>query len=315
MQSPGMRKTISILIPVYNEEGNISAITEAIQQVFEGLSNYGYEILFVNDGSSDNSLRIIKETAARYPNIFFLSFSRNFGKDNALLAGLKSVKGDAVITIDADLQHPPELIPEMVQLWEQGNEVVYTYRENKNVHTSGFNQLTSKMFYQLLNNLSDVELEDGIADYRLLDKKVVGILNNLHEDTPFFRGMVKWVGFQQKGISYTPNPRITGQTKYSTRALTSLALHGITSFSIKPLTIAIYLGFTFSLLSILYVPYVLWSLYFKKAISGWTSTIVTIAFFGGLQLMILGILGLYLGKLFMQSKQRPQFIIKESNLS
>jgi dolichol-phosphate mannosyltransferase len=310
-----MNKMISILIPVFNEEGNIPAITEAIQLVFRELDNYEYEIIFVNDGSSDNSIRVIKEMAASFKNIFYISFSRNFGKDNALLAGLKSVKGNAVITIDADLQHPPEMIPEMIRLWEQGNEVVYTYRENKNAHTSGFNQLTSKMFYQLLNNLSDVELEDGIADYRLLDKNVVGVLNQLHEDTPFFRGMVKWVGFQQKGIPYTPNARITGETKYSTRALTRLALHGITSFSIKPLTIAIYLGFTFSLLSVLYVPYVLWSLYYNKAISGWTSTIVTIAFFGGLQLMILGILGIYLGKLFMQSKQRPQFIIKESNLS
>lgn len=308
-----MKKKISILIPVFNEEGNIAAITTAVLRVFENL-NYACEIIFINDGSSDNSLLAVKQMTLQHKNISFLSFSRNFGKDNALQAGLKYAKGDAVITMDADLQHPPEMIPEMIQYWEKGNEVVYTYRESKNQHSNRFNRFTSTLFYKLLNNLSDVELEDGIADYRLLDEKVVSTLNSLHEDRPFFRGMVKWVGFQQIGIPYTPNSRAAGQTKYSTRTLVRLALQGITSFSTKPLAIAIYLGFTFSLLSILYLPYVLWSLYYGRTISGWTSVIVTIAFFGGLQLMILGILGIYLGKLFMQSKQRPQFIIKESNL-
>jgi dolichol-phosphate mannosyltransferase len=308
-----MKKLISILIPVFNEEGNVPAIIKAVQTVFAGIA-YDFEIVFVNDGSADNSLSIIKKIAETQNNIFYISFSRNFGKDNALLAGLKYSKGDAIITIDADLQHPPEMIPGMLELWEQGNDIVYTYREDKNIHASNFNQFTSKMFYRIVNNLSDVELEDGIADYRLLDKKVVNVLNNLHEDRPFFRGLVKWVGFQQKGIPYTPNPRIAGESKYSTKALTRLALQGITSFSVKPLTIAIYLGLTFSVLSTLYIPYVLISLYKGLAISGWTSIIVTIAFFGGLQLMILGILGIYLGKLFMQSKQRPHFIIKESNL-
>jgi len=308
-----MSTTISILIPVYDEEDNIPIITNAIDEIFAG-TEYNYEIIFVNDGSNDSSLNIIKSTAAAFPNIFFISFSRNFGKDNALLAGLEHAKGDAVITIDADMQHPPEMIPDMIKLWQQGNDVVYTYREDKNEHASGFNRLTSAMFYKVINNLSDVELEDGIADYRLLDRKVVAVLNNLHEDRPFFRGLVKWVGFQQKGIPYTPKPRVAGATKYSTKALTRLALQGITSFSVKPLTIAIYLGFIFSLLSLLYIPYVIYSLYYGKAISGWTSTIVTIAFFGGVQLMISGIIGLYLGKLFMQSKQRPQFIIDETNL-
>ena len=308
-----MKKLISILIPVFNEEGNVPAITEAIRTVFEN-SHFDYEIVFVNDGSADNSLAIIKEIAITQNNIFYISFSRNFGKDNALLAGFKYCKGDAIITIDADMQHPPEMIPGMLQLWEEGNDVVYTYRSDRNQHASNFNQFTSRMFYKVINNLSDVDLEDGIADYRLLDKSVVAVFNNLHEDRPFFRGLIKWVGFQQKGIPYMPKPRTTGETKYSPKMLIRLALQGITSFSVKPLTIAIYLGLTFSLLSTLYIPYVLISLYKGYAISGWTSIIVTIAFFGGLQLMILGILGIYLGKLFMQSKQRPHFIIKETNL-
>jgi dolichol-phosphate mannosyltransferase len=308
-----MAKLISILIPVYNEEKNVPAITAAIHSVLGNLS-YDYEIFFVNDGSKDGSFEMIKDISERDSRVFYISFSRNFGKDNALLAGIRHIKGDAAITIDADLQHPPELIPVLISHWEQGNEVVYTYREDRNEHTTGFNQVSSKLFYRLINHLSSVELEDGIADYRLLDRKVINVLSMLREDYPFFRGLVKWVGFKQHGIPYNPKPRESGETKYNTKALMSLALQGLTSFSTKPLSIAIYLGFTFSVLSLLYIPYVLISLYFARPISGWSSLIVTIAFFGGLQLMILGILGIYLGKLFMQSKQRPQFIIQETNI-
>ncbi|MBY0481072.1 MAG: glycosyltransferase family 2 protein [Chitinophagaceae bacterium] len=308
-----MKKKISILIPVFNEEQNVEVISREIHLLFQELA-FDYEILFVNDGSSDNSLAILKQIAEGSNSIKYISFSRNFGKDNALLAGFQYANGDALITIDADLQHPIELIPEMLALWQKGNEVVYAYREDRNKHASNFNQLTSKIFYHIINNLSDIELEDGISDYRLLDRKVINSLNTLHEDRPFFRGLVKWVGFQQIGIPYTPKARKFGESKYSNKELLRLALVGITSFSIKPLLIAIYLGFVFSLLSILYIPYVIISLYNGWAISGWTSIIVTIAFFGGIQLMILGIIGLYLGKLFMQSKQRPHFIIRESNL-
>ncbi len=308
-----MAHKISILIPVFNEENNITIIADAINKVFQEIDSE-YEILFVNDGSTDNSLTAIKQLIISNKQIKYISFSRNFGKDNALLAGFKYAKGDALITIDADMQHPPEMIPEMIELWKKGNDVVYTYRADRNEHVSNFNQLSSKMFYKIVNNLSDVELEDGIADYRLLDKKVVNVFNNLHEDRPFFRGLIKWVGFTQTGIPYIPHARVSGTSKYSTKALVRLALQGITSFSVKPLLIAIYLGLTFSLLSLLYIPYVIFSLYYHLAISGWTSTIVTIAFFGGLQLMILGILGIYLGKLFMQSKQRPNFIVKETNI-
>jgi glycosyltransferase involved in cell wall biosynthesis len=307
-------KKICILIPVFNEEQNVVAINDAIKKVFEPLP-YKYEILFVNDGSSDNSFSVIQHLSAKDTAVKFISFSRNFGKDNALLAGFKYSTGDALVTIDADLQHPPELIPSMLELWEKGNEVVYTYRADRNEHASNFNQFTSKMFYKIINSLSDVELEDGIADYRLLDKKVVNTFNNLHEDRPFFRGLIKWVGFQQIGIPYTPHARAFGESKYSTKALVRLALQGITSFSVKPLYIAIYLGLSFAILSLLYIPYILISLYYHLAISGWASMIVTIVFFGGLQLMILGILGIYLGKLFLQSKQRPHFIINETNLA
>jgi Glycosyltransferases involved in cell wall biogenesis len=308
-----MPKKIDILVPVFNEQGNIVAISEAIKSVFANLS-HTYEIIFVDDGSEDKSLLNIQHLAEQDDHVKYISFSRNFGKDNALLAGINYSNGDALITMDADLQHPPEMIPQMIEIWEKGNDIVYTYRADRNQHTNNFQQLSSKMFYKVINSLSDVELEDGIADFRLLDRKVVNVFNHLHEDRPFFRGLIKWIGFKQSGLPYTPNARNSGETKYSTRALTRLALQGITSFSTKPLSIAIYLGFTFALLSLLYIPYILISLYYHYAISGWTSLIVTIVFFGGLQLIILGILGIYLGKLFMQTKQRPHFIVKDSNI-
>ena len=308
-----MAKHINILIPVFNEEKNILAITEAIQNNF-GDSECTHDILFVNDGSRDASLEIIKQVALANPHVFYLSLSRNFGKDNAVLAGMQYTRGDAVITIDADMQHPPELIAQFIEQWSKGYEVVYTYRQDRNRHASSFNQLASRIFYKLVNKLSSVELEDGIADFRLMDRKVVDVLRDIHEDYPFFRGLVKWVGFNQIGIPYTPHARFSGETKYNTTALLRLALHGLTSFSTKPLTIAIYLGFASAALSLLYIPYVLISYYYNLEVSGWSSLIVTVAFFGGLQLMILGILGLYLGKVFMQTKNRPGFIIKEKNI-
>lgn len=311
--NPMSNKKLSVLIPVFNEQGNIAAIVDAVRDVFEPLPLYDYEILFINDGSMDNSLPLIRKMAAGNYRVKYISFSRNFGKDNALMAGCRHASGDAVITIDADLQHPPALIPEMLQLWEEGYDVVYAYRADRNQYTSKFNQLTSAAFYKIINLLSDVKFEDGISDFRLLDKKVLATLSRMPEDHPFFRGLVKWVGFQQIGIPYIPHARVSGDTKYSKRALVRLALQGITSFSVKPLRIAIYLGFAFSFIPLLYVPYVIYSLCHHLAISGWASLLMTVLFFGGLQLMILGILGVYLGKLFVQSKQRPQFIIEEMN--
>lgn len=308
-----MAKLISIIIPVYNEEGNIRVMSDALDTLFKD-SAYETEQIFVDDGSTDNSAQIVHELSAVKKNVFYVGFSRNFGKDNAVSAGLQKARGAGVITMDADLQHPPEMIPGMLELWEQGNEVVYTFREKRNEHAGKANKYASGFFYHTINRLSDLKLEDGISDFRLLDRKVVDVLNSLEEDEPFFRGLVKWVGFRQKGIPYNPSSRLSGETKYSKRALASLAIKGITSFSVKPLKIAIYIGFFFSFVSILYIPYIFISLYLGYAISGWASMLVTIVFFGGLQLMILGIIGIYLGKLFIQSKRRPHYVIKEASI-
>jgi len=306
------KKIISILIPVCNEEGNIPAIGNAIHEVFSKL-DYDYEIIFIDDGSNDGTLENIRTHAIAYSNIFFISLSRNFGHQNALKAGLDASKGDCIISMDGDLQHPPQLIPELIKKWEEGYDIVYTIRKDHK-EMPMLKRKTSLMFYNFLNRLSDIELESGTADFRLIDRNVVNVLRDFTETDLFWRGLVKWLGFNQIGIEYEPLERRSGKSKYTLKKMVQFAVKGITSFSVKPLSIAIYLGFLFSLLSILYVPYVLISIYFGHTISGWSSMIVTVAFFGGLQLMILGIIGMYLGKLFMQSKQRPHYIIKEKSI-
>lgn len=305
-------KHVDIIVPVYNEERNIPALVKSLAAVFQDLP-YNYTVVFVNDGSMDNSLRVLEGLSKDDPLVRYISFSRNFGKDNALKAGLDVSTADIAITMDADLQHPPELIPQMIHFWEQGQQVVYAYREEGNKDAGKLHQASSFFFYRTLNKLSGLDLEQGIADYRLLDRKVVEVIKTMKENEIFLRGLIKWLGFNQHGIPYTPLQRHSGKTSYSKKRLIRLALQGITSFSTKPLYAAAYIGFVISLCSVLYIPYAIISYYLGVAISGWTSIIVTIAFFGGLQLSILGIIGLYLGKVFMQAKHRPLYVIAESN--
>ena len=307
-----MNKKISIVVPVCNEQGNIPVLVNALQEVLASVT-YPYKIIFIDDGSSDDTLAILKQRANIDSSIFYISLSRNFGHQNALKAGLDIADGDAVIMMDGDMQHPPELIPVMLEMWEKGNDIVYTIRKDHK-DLPMMKRKTSTMFYNLINNLSDIALEQGTADFRLMDKKVVAIFKDFKETDLFLRGLVKWMGFQQAGIEYEPAQRTQGKSKYTLKKMIRFALQGITSFSTKPLYIATYLGFSFSLVSLLYIPYIGYSYYFGHVISGWTSMIATIAFFGGLQLMILGIIGMYLGKLFLQSKQRPHYIVKESNI-
>ncbi|MCZ2224261.1 MAG: glycosyltransferase family 2 protein [Chitinophagales bacterium] len=307
-----MPKKISIIIPVCNEKSNVPLMVNAVCDVMNNLS-YNYSITFIDDGSNDDTAYVIKEISQQNDKVFYIVLSKNFGHQNALKAGLDLSGGDAVISLDGDLQHPPTLIPTLIKYWEEGNDIVYTIRKNHQ-ELPMMKRKTSNWFYKLMNNLSNIEIEAGTADFRLMDKRVVEVCRNFSEMDLFWRGIIKWVGFKQIGIEYEPAERKFGTSKYTYKKMMQFALRGITSFSIKPLVIAIYLGFTFSILSLLYIPYVLFSLYFGHPISGWASMIVTIAFFGGLQLLILGIIGMYLGKLFMQTKQRPHYIIKESNV-
>ena len=305
---------ISIIIPCYNEEGNVHVLYEKLSSILKSCEISTYEILFVNDGSSDDSLMKIKELTAKDDAVKFIHFSRNFGHQNALRAGLDFAKGDAVISLDADLQHPPDLIPALISHWKAGNKVVFTKRKDTKDFTF-FKRLTSKMFYRLVNYLSETKLEEGTADFRLLDRTVVEALKNFKEDNLFYRGIIPGLGFKQYGIEYNPHERFSGQTKYTFSKMVRFALTGITSSSAKPLYFSIYLGAFLALCSFFYAMYAIYvSIFTTEAVAGWTSTIASILFIGGIQLMMLGIVGIYLGKLFSESKKRPNYIIEESNI-
>ncbi|CAN5316460.1 glycosyltransferase family 2 protein [soil metagenome] len=307
-----MSKNISIIIPVCNEKNNVPVMVNALRSVMQTL-HYSYLITFVDDGSTDGTLEVIRQEAAADEHVRYISFSRNFGHQNALKAGIDTCEADCMICMDGDMQHPPDMIPEMLRLWETGYDIVYTIRKD-HIEIPKMKRESSRMFYNMLNRLSDIELESGAADFRLIDQKVVQELRRFKEEDLFWRGLIKWSGYKQISIEYEPGVRKEGRTKYTYKKMMQFALRGITSFSVKPLNIAIYLGFIFSFASLLYFPYAIISYYMGATRPGWTSIIVTIAFFGGLQLMVLGIIGLYLGKLFTQSKQRPHYLIKESNL-
>lgn len=307
-----MNKLVSIVIPAHNEEENIIVIVDRIERVFDTL-NYDFEIVVVDDGGTDKTLAVIEELAKIKSNFFYIEFSRNFGHQPALKAGLDYAKGDCVISLDADLQHPPEMFKQMLEKWEEGYEVVYTRRE-EDKRQSFKKRKTSKYFYKLLNSLSDIEIESGTADFRLLDRRAVDVFKDFKENDLFIRGLVKWLGFKQFAIDYIPDQRFAGASKYNISKMRKLAIQGVTSLSIKPLHTAVYLGFFFSFMSLLYIPYVLYALYIGKPVSGWASLISTVAFFGGLQLIILGIIGIYIGKMFMQSKNRPNYIIRSTNI-
>ncbi|AKK74208.1 glycosyl transferase family 2 [Chryseobacterium gallinarum] len=307
-------KKISIVIPAYNEEGNVAVIHQKIKEVFDGLHHYDFEIIFVNDGSRDNTQKKLEELSERFDEVKFIEFSRNFGHQPAVKAGMDNAHGNAVISMDGDLQHPPELIPEMIKKWEEGYDVVFTVRTYPK-EISYFKRKTSDLFYKLLSNLSDVNLtKGGGSDFRLMDASAVEVMRNFNEDDLFLRGLTSWMGFRQTGINFTAAERMSGQSSYNLKKMFTFAFTGITAFSVKPLYIAAYLGFLFSAISIIgYGIYVIHSFIAKTEISGWASLIMTIVFFGGLQLIIMGIMGIYLGKIFKQVKDRPNYIIKNKN--
>lgn len=303
---------ISIVIPVYNEEKNITVLHEEIKRVISNSEEY--QILFVNDGSVDKTLEKIKEIHCVEDNVYYLSFSKNFGHQNALRAGLDHCKGDAVISMDGDLQHPPSMIPRMISLWKEGYKIVYTIRED-NQEIGRLKQWTSNYFYKIINLISDVNLKPGSADFRLLDKIVVQELRKYKEKDVFFRGIISNLGFKQCEISYNPNLRKFGSSKYSIVKMLSLALNGITSFSIVPLRISTLLGFSIAVLSFIYGVYAISiKLLGIDVAPGWASIMAGIYFIGGIQLVALGICGEYIGRILLEVKKRPNYIIQESQL-
>lgn len=305
-------KKISVVIPMYYEEEVANECYERMTKVLSNISNYEYEIIFVNDGSKDKTLEILEKIAQKDKNIKVISFARNFGHQCAVTAGLKDVTGDAIVIIDADLQDPPELIPEMLKLWENGNEVIYGKRKVRKGE-SKFKLLTAKMFYNTLNSLSDVEIPKDTGDFRLVDRKVVDVINALPEHNKFLRGLFSWVGFEQKAFEYERKERFAGKTKYPLKKMLKLAADGIIGFSTKPLKLVGGLGILSICISCIILIYAILSYVFKwnNLTAGWTSLMITMTFLGGVILLSLWMIGEYISRIYDECKDRPQYIIKK----
>lgn len=303
---------LSVVIPCFNEAGTVEELYRRLSYILI-LNKIKAEIIFVDDGSSDNTLNNIKTIINQDIPIKYISFSRNFGHQKALKAGFQKATGKVVITMDSDLQHPPELIPELISQWKKGYDIVNTIRIRE---TNGrlFKKLSAKLFYKFINLISETEIKAGAADFRLLDRKVVNVLNACHEEYLFLRGMTSWCGFRTCEIEYEAQQRFSGKSKYSLKKMISFALCGITSFSIKPLRLAILLAGVFILLSLCEIVYAIYIVLFtNNSVSGWASLAILISLLGAAILFTLGIIGEYLGKLFIESKKRPEYIIKEEN--
>ena len=313
--SPAHRIELSLVIPTFNEEGNVQRLYQEIRAVLAQLQLEHYEFIFIDDGSSDASLHNIEALRAQDPKVHYLQFSRNFGHQHALKAGLDHARGAAVISLDADLQHPPALIADMLHHWRNGAEIVYTRRQDKQ-NVGFFKKMSAKAFYWLANRLSEVPIEEGTADFRLLDRKVVDAIKSFKESHLFLRGLIPTLGFKQVALDYEAAARHSGQSKYSFGKMLRFAINGITSSSAKPLYFSIYLGLFFAFLAFVYGCCAIYiAVFTNAAITGWTSLIASVLFIGGIQMILIGIVGIYLGKLFVQSKQRPTYIIKTETLS
>lgn len=306
-------KKVSLLIPAYNEEETLGLLYNELNKVLNGIQGYEFEILFVNDGSNDNTLHILRELQNRDPRINYISFSRNFGKEIAMAAGLDYVTGDAVVIMDADLQDPPHLIREMILYWEEGYDDVYAKRRTREGE-SWFKKSTSYLFYRLLQTMTKIPVQEDTGDFRLLDRRAVESLKKLREKQRYTKGMFSWIGFNKKEILFDRKPRAAGETKWNYLKLFNLALEGVTSFTTFPLRISTILGIIVSILSIVYMVIILIkSIIWKDPVQGYPSIMVTMLFLGGVQLISLGIIGEYIGRIFNETKYRPLYIIDEQN--
>ena len=306
-------KKISLVIPMYYEEQVAEECYRRTRNVLKSIEEYDYEIIFINDGSKDKTLEILETIAKEDNKVKVISFSRNFGHQSAVTAGLKYATGDATIIMDADLQDPPELIPDMLKYWENGYDVIYGKRK-KREGESAFKLLTAKVFYETLNKLSDVEIPKDTGDFRLVDKKVVDVVNNLPEHNKFLRGLFSWVGFRQYAYEYERKERFAGKTKYPLKKMMKLAKDGIFSFSTKPLKIVGGLGIISVIISIAILIYAILSYAYSwnNLTPGWTSIMCTITFLGGVILLSLWMIGEYIGRIYEETKQRPQYIIEKT---
>ena len=306
-------KKISIIIPAYNEEESLPILYTRIEEVINKINNYEFEILFVNDGSKDKTIQIIKKMREKDNRICYVDFSRNFGKEIAMIAGLDYAKGDAVIFMDADLQDPPELIPELVKYWEQGYDDVYAKRRSRKGET-WLKKFTSKMYYKVLQKLTRIEIQKDTGDFRLLDRRCVNALKKLRETQRNTKSMFSWIGYNKKEVLYDRDPRIAGKTKWNYMKLFDLAIDGITSFTTSPLRISTFLAIpTFIVLFIYFIYVIAKTFVVHEPIQAFQAIILLILFFSGIQILLFGIIGEYLGRIFNETKNRPLYLVNEYN--
>lgn len=309
MTAPG--KKISILIPAYNEQEVLPILFERLASLADSQKNYQFEFLFVNDGSRDDTLPIIQQQAAKDERVAYVNLSRNFGKEIAMIAGLDHVSGDATVIIDADLQDPPELIPEMIALWEQGYDDVYAKRKSR-AGESIIKRKTSEWFYAILQKSTHIPIQKDTGDFRLLDRRCVEALRQFRESGRYTKGMFSWIGYKKKELLYDRDPRAAGTTKWNYPKLINFAIDGITSFTTAPLRLSSYFGFVVSFGAFIYIIYLLVRPLFGVSTGdGYSSLMAVILFLGGVQLLSLGVIGEYIGRIFNESKRRPLYFVEE----
>ena len=305
---------ISVIIPVYNEEENIGLLYDRMKSVMSQIGA-SYELIFVNDGSRDNSILLVRELASQHKEVKFIDFSRNFGHQIAVTAGLDSANGDAIVIIDADLQDPPELIIEMYKKLREGYEVVYAKRKKRDGE-SFLKRLTARVFYRILAKITSIHIPIDTGDFRIIDRKIVNILKQMPEKNKYLRGQISWIGFNQTFVEYDRSERHSGETGYTYRKMMHFALDGITGFSDLPLKIVTYFGFIVSGFAFIVMIYALYSRFILKVYEpGWTSTILSILFIGGIQMIAIGIIGEYLSRMNNNIRDRPLYIVKDSNMT
>ena len=306
-------KKISIIVPAYNEEESLPFLYERLTKLIDSIENYEFEVLFINDGSKDRTLKLIKEIRQKDERFCYVNLSRNFGKEVAMMAGLDYAKGEAVIFIDADLLDPPELIPELINYWEEGYDDVYAKRKSREGETF-FKKFTSKLYYQVLQKLSKVEIQKDTGDFRLLDRRCVNALRKLRESQRCSKSMFSWIGYKKKEVLFDRDARVAGKTKWNYKKLVDLAIDGITSFTTSPLRLSTYISIpTFITLGVYFIYVIAKSCIIKEAIQAYQAIILLILFFSGIQILLFGIVGEYLGRIFNETKNRPLYLVDEYN--
>ena len=306
-------KKISIIIPAYNEEEALPALMERITKFADDTKDYDFEFLFVNDGSKDRTIELIKEYREKDKRVCYVDFARNFGKETAMKAGIDYATGDAVVFLDADLQDPPETITEMIKYWEEGYDDVYAQRKSRKGET-WMKKFTSKMYYKILQDLTNVPIQKDTGDFRLLDRRCVNALKVMNESQRNSKSMFSWIGYKKKAIFYDRDPRVAGKTKWNYSKLINLAIDGITSFTTSPLRISTFIAIpTFLVLFVYFVYVIAKSFIVHQPIQAFQATILLILFFSGIQIMLFGIVGEYLGRIFNETKNRPLYLVNEYN--